>query len=145
MKGKARSGKLDTYIGDETSFEGNLTSRENVSIYGGLKGKIECQGRVIIGESGNIEADIFAGDAIVSGKVVGNVAVKGKLEITSTGILQGDIKTSRLIIEDGSRFNGRCEMTLDEKTVDAGKMKGEETPQVIASKEKPKLLRAFRG
>ncbi len=136
---KVQSGKLDTYIGEQTSFEGTLTSKDNISIYGGVKGKIECQGRVVVGESGNIEADILANDVMVSGKVTGNVIAKNRLEISPTGILQGDIKTSRMIMQDGSRFDGHCEMMIEAKPAIKEKAKVADVPQALLSQEKPKL------
>jgi len=112
LKGKTRPDKM-TYIGDGTYLEGKLTSKENLCIYGHFKGTIECHGRVVIGESGNIEADILADDIAISGKVVGNVTARNSLEITSTGIVKGDIETSRIIMENGSKFDGQCKMQLD--------------------------------
>ena len=125
---KPESGTLDTYIGEDTSFEGILTSSKSLTIYGSVKGTIECQGRVVIGQGSNIEADIAADDVAVSGKVVGNVTAKSKLEITSTGIIHGDLKTGRLITEDGGKFDGHCEMLSDEKSAVAEKSEAEEKP-----------------
>ena len=136
---KLQSGKLDTYIGEQTSFEGTLTSRDNISIYGGVKGRIECQGRVVVGESGKIEADIVANDVMVSGKVTGDVMAKNKLEISPSGVLQGDIKTSRMIMQDGSKFDGHCEMIVETKPAIRDKAKAAEVPQALLSQEKPKL------
>lgn len=139
MKGRIRS--LDTYIGEETFLEGNLTSKKNLCIYGSVSGSIECQGRVVVGESGNVEADILADEVVVSGKVVGNVTAKSKLEMVSTGVIQGDIKTSHLVMEDGSKFDGHCEMLLDGKpaVVDMEKMEAADMPPALTSQERPEL------
>jgi len=139
MKGRIRS--LDTYIGEETFLEGNLASKKNLCIYGGVSGSIECQGRVVIGESGNVEADILADEVVVSGRVVGNITAKSKLEMVSTGVIQGDIKTSHLVMEDGSKFDGHCEMLLDGKptVVDMGKIGAADIPSALTSQERPKL------
>ena len=142
---RVTSGKLDTYIGEQTSFEGTLTSKDNISIYGGVKGKIECQGRVVVGESGNIDADILANDVMVSGKVTGNVIAKNRLEISPSGILQGDIKTSRMIMQDGSRFDGHCEMMIETKPAIKEKAKVADVPQALLSQEKPKLPSASQS
>ncbi len=142
---KLSSGKLDTYIGEQTSFEGTLSSKDNISIYGGVKGKIECQGRVVIGESGNIEADVMANDVMVSGKITGNVMAKNRLEISPSGILQGDVKTSRMIMQDGSKFDGHCEMMIETKPAIKEKAKVADVPQALLSQEKPKLPSASQN
>jgi len=137
MREKSDSGKLETYVGDGTSFMGNLISKDNITIYGSIKGTVECQGRVIIGDSGNIEADIIANEIIISGKVLGNIVARSKLEISSTGTLKGDIKTQRLIMEDGCKFDGRCEMLSDGKSLVIENTIPVNTP--LQTKEKPKL------
>ena len=139
MKGKQDSGKLETYIGDGTSFVGNMISKDNITIYGSVKGKIECQGRIIIGDSGNIEADIMGNEIMISGKVLGNVIAKGKLEISSSGVLKGDIKSPRLVMEDGCKFDGRCEMLSDGKSPVIEKVVSQGAAPALASKEKPGL------
>jgi len=144
-KEKAESGKLETYIGDGTKFEGILTSKDNITIYGSVKGAIECQGRVIVGDGGNIEADIIANDIIISGKVLGNVTAKEKLEISSTGSLKGDIKTSRLVMEDGSKFDGHSEMLSGGKPPVIENTPSISVSPAITTKEKPKLPSASRS
>ena len=129
-KGSATSAKLDTYIGEDTSFEGTLKSKKSLTIYGSVKGAIECQGRVVIGQNGNMEGDIFADDVTISGKVVGDVTARSKLELASTGALQGDIKTPQLIMEDGSKFDGHCETIPDGAA---------ETQRALPAKENPRL------
>ncbi len=129
-KGNAASAKLDTYIGADTSFEGILNSKKSLTIYGSVKGTIQCQGRVVIGQTSSIEGDIFADDVTISGKVVGNITAKSKLEITATGVIQGDVKTPRLIMEDGSKFDGHCETPLDGSP---------EAPRALPAKENPRL------
>jgi cytoskeletal protein CcmA (bactofilin family) len=142
MKGtkeSAVSGKLDTYIGEDTSFEGTLNSKKSLTIYGAVKGKINCQGRVVIGQSGNVTADIVADSVAVSGNVIGNVTAKTKMEIASTGSVNGDIKTSRLITEDGSKFDGHCEMLSTGTGGATNKAKAEDSPPALPAKENPKL------
>lgn len=104
-----------TVIGNGTMIEGVISSKENVSIEGVFKGKILSEGCVIIGETGNVEADIKADTVFMSGEVHGNIVAKTKLEITSHGKLRGDIKTRSLIIAEGVLFEGNCQMVWDER------------------------------
>lgn len=113
--GKIGSGKFDTLIGEDTVVEGSLNSKTSLTIYGVVKGQIDCQGRVVIGQSGSVEADVLADDVSVSGKVLGNVTAKSKLQLAPTGSIKGDIKTARLVMEDGGKFDGHCEMLTGAK------------------------------
>lgn len=133
------SKKLETYIGDGTAVDGSLIAKESLTIYGSVRGSIECQGRVVIGDSGNIEADILANDVVVSGRILGNITAKERLEITSNGSIKGDIKASRLIMEDGCKFDGRCEMLSEGKPAVVEKIKALDTSEALPLKEKPKL------
>ena len=138
------SGKLDTYIGEDTSLDGIVTSSKSLTIFGGVKGTIECQGRVVVGQTGNIEADIVADNVVVSGKVVGNVTAKSKLEVTSTGIIQGDVKTARLVMEDGGKLDGHCEMLSEGKSAVAKEPKIEEKSTGPTPKEEAKQTASSR-
>jgi len=133
---------LDTYVGEESSFEGRLTSKKSLTIYGNVKGTIECQGRVVIGESGSVEAGITANEVAVSGKIVGDVTAKSRLEITSSGVIQGDIKTARLLMEDGGKLDGHCEMLPDSSSKAVKRSKTEALPPSVKSQEKPSLPRS---
>jgi cytoskeletal protein CcmA (bactofilin family) len=141
-KEKSTSAKLDTYIGEQTSFQGSLVSKDNLTIYGNIKGTIECQGRVVVGETGSLEADIIATDVVISGKVIGNVTAKDKLELAPTGVLNGDIKTTRLVIEEGSKFEGHSEMLSKAKPAALEKAGSKESAHILEAQEQPKLPKA---
>jgi len=105
--------RLDTLVGNGTIFEGNLTSKESICVEGIVRGKIVCEGNVIVGEKGRVDADIFADTVLIGGEVNGNIVAKTKLEITTSGKLKGDIKTGSLIISEGVIFEGRCQMITE--------------------------------
>ncbi|MCX8043829.1 MAG: polymer-forming cytoskeletal protein [Desulfobacterota bacterium] len=105
--------RLDTLIGNGTIFEGNLTSKESICVEGIVRGKIVCEGNVIVGEKGRVDADIIADTVLIGGEVNGNIVAKTKLEITTRGKLKGDIKTGSLIISEGVIFEGRCQMITE--------------------------------
>ncbi|MFC1591933.1 polymer-forming cytoskeletal protein [Thermodesulfobacteriota bacterium] len=109
--------RLDTLIGNGTIFEGTLTSKESLCVEGTVRGKIVCEGSVIIGEKGRVDADIFADTVLLGGEVNGNIVSKTKLEITTSGKLRGDIKTGSLIIAEGVLFEGKCQMITEERPV----------------------------
>jgi len=111
--------RLDTLIGNGTVFEGTLTSKESICVEGTVKGKIVCEGNVIVGEKGKVEAEVFADTVLIGGEVDGNIVAKSKLEITTNGKLRGDIKTGSLIIAEGVLFEGKCQMITEEQEINA--------------------------
>ena len=111
-------GKVDTIIGKETNFQGNIKAHGTLRVDGKVEGEIDCQGDVVIGESGIVTAELKAKNLLVAGFIKGNVNVSGKLEIASSGKLEGDISTGSLIIDDGALFQGTCKMA--KATVSSG-------------------------
>ena len=111
--------RLDTLIGNGTILEGTLTSRESLCIEGTVRGKILCEGSVVVGPKGKVDADIYAETVLVGGEVNGNIVTKSKLEITTNGKLRGDIKTGSLIIAEGVLFEGKCQMITEEYPINA--------------------------
>jgi len=136
---------LETCLGEQASFEGTLISRDNITIHGKVKGRIECQGRVVADEKANIEADIVAEEIVISGRILGNVSATTRLEICAGAVLQGDIKAPCVVIEDGSSLNGNCKMSFDKKSIDSeayGNIFSEALPhtQEKAKQDEGKLL-----
>jgi cytoskeletal protein CcmA (bactofilin family) len=100
----------DTLIGEGTIFEGNFKSVASIRIEGHIRGDIECDGDVVVGEKGVANSNITARDVILAGKVQGNVVTKGKLTITSSGFLVGNTAAAALIIDEGGIFQGTSSM-----------------------------------
>jgi hypothetical protein len=87
----------------EISFEGTLT------VDGYLGGLIRSpEGTLILGESGEIDGDIFVNVAIVHGSVRGDIHATKKVELGSASKVIGDIETLELAIQPGAVFEGRC-------------------------------------
>jgi cytoskeletal protein CcmA (bactofilin family) len=99
-----------TIIGEGAEFEGSLIVPHDVRIDGRLKGKLETTESLTIGSSGNVEADIKARNALVGGKVTGNLIVEERVELEANSALIGDLKTTDLVIGEGAVFHGNCSM-----------------------------------
>ena len=134
--------RLDTLIGNGTIFEGSLTSKESICVEGIVRGKIDCEGSVIIGENGRVDADIFSDTVLLGGEVNGNIVAKTKLEITTSGKLRGDIKTGSLIISEGVLFEGKCQMITEDTGIQSSDelVENEEIPVHKIGKNKQDAL-----
>jgi cytoskeletal protein CcmA (bactofilin family) len=109
-KEEASFEKVDTLIGKDTIFEGNLNAKGTLRIDGKVIGEINCQGDLVVGDNGIIEAGIKARHILVAGSIKGDISAQGKVELASTGNIKGDINVASLIIDDGGILEGNCSM-----------------------------------
>ncbi len=116
-KGSAKD--IQAFLGEETKFEGKLFFEGTVRIDGKFQGEIHTEDIVIIGESADVNAEISAGEIIISGTVRGNVIAKNSLEILAPGKVYGNILTPRLTIQEGVIFEGTCRMEKLEAPLNA--------------------------
>lgn len=101
--------RVDTIIGKESSFKGNLEAPGGaVRIDGYFEGDLHIGGDLIIGESGNVVGTIVAKNIMVAGEVKGALEAHGKLELSQTAKVFGDTKMMILVVEDGAFLQGQC-------------------------------------
>ncbi|MEE8575303.1 MAG: polymer-forming cytoskeletal protein [Thermodesulfobacteriota bacterium] len=105
------------FIGKGMTVEGKLGFNDSVRIEGVFKGEINSGGTLIVGESGEIEADIEVDTAIVNGEIKGTLSAKTRVELNAPGKVYGDIRTPTLVISEGVTFEGNCLMTGDGRLV----------------------------
>jgi cytoskeletal protein CcmA (bactofilin family) len=97
-------------IGEGTVVEGALKAHSDIRIRGSVIGKIRVEGKAIIAQEGNINGDLFATNADISGSVQGQIQVTETLVLKASARVTADIKTARLVVEEGAVFDGKCEM-----------------------------------
>jgi len=100
--------EFPTIIGLDAKFKGELSFEKGVKILGGFEGQINSAGSLVVASGGMLQADVEAGTITVEGEISGNVAAKDLVELKSTARLQGDLRCERLIVVDGARFIGHC-------------------------------------
>ena len=93
-----------------TVLEGTVRSNGDVHISGKVIGRVEVKGKTVIMPGGEVDGEIDSGSARIGGRVKGEVSVRERLELNSTAVVEGDIITKKLIIEDGATFTGSCDM-----------------------------------
>ena len=106
---RARSGVAT--IGPSIAIKGELTGQEDLEVQGKVEGSITLKKhRVLVSETGRVNADIHAKSIRVGGEVKGNLLGEDEVIILHTGRVEGDIKASRVTLEDGSKFKGSIDM-----------------------------------
>jgi cytoskeletal protein CcmA (bactofilin family) len=102
-------------IGKAVRVSGNIYSREDLYVDGDLEGTVEAlEHKVTIGPNGTVKATLKAREVVVLGAIHGNVEATDKIEIRKDAKLTGDIRTARIIIEDGAYFKGSIDIVKPE-------------------------------
>ncbi len=98
-------------LGASLHVKGEISGNEDLYIDGTVEGVVQLgEGKLTVGATANVTADIIAREVVVWGKVKGNVRAKGKIEIKKDGSVIGDLTTAQIIIEDGAYFKGSIEI-----------------------------------
>jgi cytoskeletal protein CcmA (bactofilin family) len=98
-------------LGKSVLVKGQILSREDLTIDGEVEGTIEMQEhRLTVGPNGKVRASVKAREVIVLGTLHGNVETGDRIDIRKEAKLVGDIKTARIMIEDGAYFKGNVDI-----------------------------------
>jgi cytoskeletal protein CcmA (bactofilin family) len=100
-------------LGPRDILQGRLEIQGDLKIAGNVEGDLKATGDVTIDSGANIQASIEGGNVSVRGKVTGNVTAKKRLTLGGSGRLDGDVKVSRLTVEDGATLNGNVTMQAE--------------------------------
>jgi len=109
--------EVRAFLGKGAEFTGKLIFEGSVRIDGDFKGDIFGNGTLVIGEGAEVEADIRVDSALVSGEVRGQIDVKKRLKLYSTGKVFGDVNAPAFSVDEGAFFEGNCRMTRTETEV----------------------------
>jgi len=99
-------------LGKNVTVKGQIFAREDLTIDGEVEGTVEChEHRLTIGPNARVQAGLKAREIIIQGSIQGNVDATDKIDIKKEAKLVGDIKTSRIVIEDGAYFKGSIDIS----------------------------------
>ncbi len=115
----AAAGGLTAFIDQGSQFEGKLSFKDTVRIDGHFSGEITSENTLIVGESGEVEACIKSRVVMISGTVEGPIQAKSQLVLHKTAVVNGDVETGSLVVEDGAVLNGRITMGAGEAKAQA--------------------------
>jgi len=103
-------GNLVGFVGQNCTINGTLNFTGTMRIDGRIEGQIVTNGTLIVGDGGQIHADIQAGVVVCGGTIDGNIVARERVQLLTPSVLTGTVRTPLLIIEEGAQFNGTCEM-----------------------------------
>lgn len=101
-------------IGEKLSIKGEIVGEGDLELAGRFEGVIRVNGRVVVGDRAEVDADITASTIVVGGKVRGNLSATGRVEILPQGVLTGNLKSGSFAAADGAMVKG--EIVVDRGT-----------------------------
>lgn len=107
---------INTIIGHNTTFVGDITVGGFARIDGSIRGNIKANGRVVIGECARMKGHLRGTNITVGGVVCGNIIADGHLVILSTAIILGDVITRRIQVDNECIVNGMVKVCSDEES-----------------------------
>jgi len=102
-------------IGKAVKIAGQIYSREDLYVDGDVEGTIELiEHKLTVGPNGKVHAAVKAREVVALGVIQGNVEASERIDIRKDAKLVGDIKTARIVIEDGAYFKGSIDIVKAE-------------------------------
>ena len=97
-------------LGAGSHFTGTIKVQGTLRVEGEFDGEVECKETLEVGKSGVVRANLNVKDAVIAGKVFGNINASSRIELQAGSHLEGDVITKRLVIDEGVFFEGNCSM-----------------------------------
>jgi cytoskeletal protein CcmA (bactofilin family) len=97
-------------VGTKTVIEGVIRTEGSIRIDGRLVGDVIAKSNAAVGLTGSVDGNVTARNISVAGKVSGTVTAAEKLVLEGKSVMRGDIRASRLVVDEGAMFDGKCAM-----------------------------------
>jgi cytoskeletal protein CcmA (bactofilin family) len=127
LRSDGRQGDLNGFLDNGSHLQGELRFDASFRVDGKLSGKVDSEGDLIVGDTGEIDGELKVGQIFISGTVRGTIKAARRVQIAPNGRVFAEIDTPSLIIEDGATFEGRCAMSREPARGAAG-------PKLVAQK-----------
>ena len=106
-----KDGLLSGFVGNGTTLTGEANFKGMLRVDGHLSGQVKSEGgTLIVGNNGQVDADIEVAVATIHGAVNGDITASQRLELGRAAKVNGNIQTPSLVIEQGAVFEGSCRM-----------------------------------
>lgn len=104
-----------TVIGKSVTVRGELSGKEDLYVDGDMEGTITLSENVLtLGPNARVLANVRAKDIVVYGNLKGDLHATGKVEIRGSAVVNGDIYSRRLSIEENASIRGKVNLGTGE-------------------------------
>jgi len=102
-----------TVIGQDVVIKGEITVEKGLRVDGTIEGAVTTKGKVHVGKTGNLAAEVNGGSVTIEGKVKGNVTASDRVTLEATSNVYGDLNATKLIVNEGATFVGKVNVGPD--------------------------------
>ena len=117
-------------LNSDVELKGTLKFTGDLTFDGKLDGDINSEGTLNLGDNAVVKGNIEVGSVVVRGKINGNVVAKEKIEIKTKAELFGDIRASKLIVEEGVTFVGKTEVNPNKVSPGVPPLRPSDAPKI---------------
>lgn len=93
-----------------TVIEGKFNCSENVRLDGTIMGEVKVEKRLVLGDTGKIEGNVWANHTVVQGFIQGIIHIADTLHLQSTAKIKGTIAAAKMIVDEGAKYEGECKI-----------------------------------
>ncbi len=101
-----------TVIGAGITVEGEITTDDDVTVLGTVRGKLNAKDAVTVESGGIVEADVTGGPVSVAGSITGNINSSDRVDLQNGARVIGNVRATRITIADGAQFKGNVDMDV---------------------------------
>ena len=106
----AADARATSILAQGCKFNGDVEVAGTFRVEGEFEGTIRNPETLVVGKTGVVKASVTVKNAIIGGRIYGNIHAENKIELQGGSHVEGDIKTRRLVIDEGVFFEGNCSM-----------------------------------
>lgn len=99
---------INTILGKGTSIAGDIKVNGFVRVDGDIKGNLETDSNVIVGENSRIQGNVKSKTIIVGGIILGNVFATDNVKLLAGAVVIGDVISHKVQIEETAVIHGHC-------------------------------------
>lgn len=104
------------HIGKSVNIKGELSGSEDIYVDGRVEGSIQLAGNSLtVGPNGRVRANVTARNVTVGGALDGNIQASERTELRKSAVVNGDVQTKRIAIEEGAYFKGKLEILAESR------------------------------
>ena len=100
-------------LANDVDIKGIIKFENELIFDGKIEGEIVSDaGSLTLGKNADVTGEVKTKSVVVHGSVTGNITVSERCELKASSQLTGDLKATRIIIEEGATFIAKSERSV---------------------------------